>query len=132
MAIVLISGAAGYIGSVLCPALLEAGHHVIAVDNFRYGAQQATSLAACCHHRDNFDLYRIDVRDHKKMAVLYAAADVVIPLAALVGAPLCDLYPDEAQQLHVAEMARIAWMVRGEALVIYPNTNSSYGSMPEG
>jgi nucleoside-diphosphate-sugar epimerase len=113
----------------LCPTLLAAGHRVIAVDSFRYG--NYLSLAACCAD-PNFELVRGDVRDANVMRPLLKRADVVVPLAALVGAPLCALCPDEAKAVN--EDA-VRWLVQGlspEQMVVFPNTNSGYGAMPPG
>lgn len=131
MITVLATGAAGYIGSVLCPALLAAGHRVIAVDSFRYGEQQATALAACCSN-PNFELQRADVRDPRALAPLVKRADVAVPLAALVGAPLCARCPDEAKQVNQHAIEYIAAALSQQQLLIYPNTNSAYGRMPVG
>lgn len=125
---VLVTGAAGYIGSVLCPALLAAGHHVTALDSFRYGNQQATSLAACCADQ-RFDLLGADVRDEATLRELVPKHDTVIWLAALVGAPLCDRCPDEAREVNQTSMERFsrANYVSQNQLILMPNTNSGYG-----
>src|SRR5579862_9061132 len=81
---ILVTGGAGYIGSVLCPALLEAGHKVTVLDAFLY---KVTSLALCCAN-PNFDVVRGDCRNEHLIKDLVRHVDVVIPLAALVGAPL--------------------------------------------
>ena len=86
---VLVTGGAGYIGSILVPKLLERGFHVTVVDNFMFGQD---SLSAVCYH-PCFELVRGDVRDHDVMRPLLKNADIIIPLAALVGAPLCDRDP---------------------------------------
>ena len=82
---VLVTGGAGYLGSVLVPALLDRGCSVTVVDNFMYGQD---SLAAVCYH-PQFSIVRGDVRSMDTMRPLVKDADVIIPLAALVGAPLC-------------------------------------------
>src|SRR5437016_5029895 len=83
---ILITGGAGYIGSVVTPALLRAGYHVTVLDNFVY---RQLSLADCCHE-DSFEVVRGDCRDEGLVRRLLAQADYILPLAALVGAPLCD------------------------------------------
>lgn len=123
-----LTGAAGYIGSTLAPTLLAANHSVTAVDNFRYGPQQALALAACCAN-PNFELVRADVRDFRVMRELVKSADVVIPLAALVGAPLCDQYPDDATTTNRYAVEWLAAQVSKSQLIVYPNTNSGYGVM---
>ena len=86
---VLVTGGAGYIGSTLVPMLLERGFAVTVVDNFMFGQD---SLSAVCHH-PQFALVRGDVRNQELMRPLIGKADIVLPLAALVGAPLCDRDP---------------------------------------
>ena len=83
---ILITGGAGYIGSVLTPALLGLGHEVTVLDNFYF---RQTSLTDCCHHAA-FQVVRGDCRDESLMKSLVANADAIIPLAALVGVPLCN------------------------------------------
>ena len=82
---ILVTGGAGYIGSVLVPELLRRGHAVTVVDNFMY---HQTALLDCCHEKA-LTLVRGDVRDMELMRPLLADADAVIPLACLVGAPVC-------------------------------------------
>src|SRR5690349_17302276 len=94
---VLVTGAGGYIGSVLVPELLRAGHRVTAVDNFSYG--QATLLDVC--HFETLSIVRGDVRNADLMKKLVAKADVVMPLACLVGAPLCEQKPLEARSINL-------------------------------
>ena len=125
---VLVPGAAGYIGSTLCPALLGAGHSVTALDSFRYGPQQATALAACCAD-PRFDLVRGDVRDQALFRDLVPKHDAIVWLAALVGAPLCERYPEEAlsvNQTAVERFVRSNYLSQDQ-LVAFPNTNSGYG-----
>ena len=86
MSKILITGGAGYLGSVLTPRLLQAGHQVVVLDNFLF---RQFTLADCCGH-DGFEVVRGDCRDESLLRRLLASADVIIPLAALVGVPLCD------------------------------------------
>jgi nucleoside-diphosphate-sugar epimerase len=91
---VLVTGAAGYIGSVLCEHLLDAGHRVTALDNLTYSG--SALLPLCGNVR--FEFVCGDVRDEQLLARLLASADVVVPLAALVGAPLCERDPWQAKR----------------------------------
>jgi nucleoside-diphosphate-sugar epimerase len=120
---VLVTGAAGYIGSTLVPALLDAGYAVTAVDNFMYAQD---SLAAVCYH-PSFSLVRGDVRSADVMRPLVTDADIIIPLAALVGAPLCDRDPIAATTTNKdAIVNMLSWLSR-EQIVLLPITNSGYG-----
>jgi nucleoside-diphosphate-sugar epimerase len=119
----LVTGGAGYIGSTLVPMLLDRGFRVTVVDNFMFGQD---SLSAVCHH-PCFQLVRGDVRNQELMRPLVRAADVLIPLAALVGAPLCDRDPLAAT---TTNRDAIVWMLGElgrEQRVVVPITNSGYG-----
>ena len=83
---ILITGGAGYLGSVITPTLLQNGHEVTVLDNFYF---RQNSLADCCH-LEKFNVVRGDCRDEALVKPLVAKADVIIPLAALVGVPLCN------------------------------------------
>src|SRR5438105_2232057 len=83
---ILITGGAGYIGAVLTPALLADGHEVTVLDNLYFNQN---SLLDCCAH-ESFQIVRGDCRDQAVMKPLVAKADLIIPLAALVGVPLCS------------------------------------------
>lgn len=120
---ILVTGGAGYIGSVLVPALLGRGHRVTVVDNFLFGQ---TSLAECCHD-DAFTIVRGDARDERLMAPLVRDADLIVPLAALVGAPLCDRDPHGAQTINADAVKLVCRIARPEQWIIMPTTNSGYG-----
>ena len=83
---ILVTGGAGYLGSIIVPALLNKGHKVHVVDNFMY---KQNSLSTCCYFED-FSVTSGDARSASLMEPLIRKADVIIPLAALVGAPLCN------------------------------------------
>ena len=120
---VLVTGGAGYIGSVLVPALLDRGFAVTVVDNFMYGQD---SLAGVCYH-PQFNLIRGDVRSETVMRPLVKDADIIIPLAALVGAPLCDRDPMAATSTNrTAIVDMLGWISRDQR-VLLPVTNSGYG-----
>ncbi len=120
---VLVTGGAGYIGSVLVPTLLDAGYHVTVLDTFEAGD---TSLAACCRY-DAFEAVRGDSRDERVVRDLAVQADIVIPLAALVGAPLCDSDPIAAETTNRDAVTMLLRHLSKDQRVIYPTTNSGYG-----
>lgn len=120
---VLVTGAAGYIGSILVPMLLARGWAVDAVDLYTRGD---TVLAACCPD-PNFNPVRGDARDESLMSGLLAKADVVIPLAALVGAPLCKRDPLNAQTTNSDAVRMLAGKLSRNQRMVYPTTNSGYG-----
>lgn len=120
---ILVTGGAGYIGSVLVPELLGRGHTVTVVDNFLY---RQTSLLDCCHD-EKLTLVRGDVRNQDLMKSLLKKADAVIPLACLVGAPVCAQNPQEAQSINRdAVKALLDGSSRDQAFIL-PVTNSGYG-----
>lgn len=120
---VLVTGGAGYIGSILVPALLQRGWQVTVVDTFGAGD---TYLAPCCAD-PNFEPLRGDCRDMALMQPLLAKADVVMPLAALVGAPLCAQDPIGATTLNRDAVVDLMKRVSRQQRVIYPTSNSGYG-----
>lgn len=120
---ILVTGGAGYLGSVLVPALLAAGHKVTVVDTFMW---KQNSLAGCCAD-PRFDVVNGDVRDEELMRPLLAKADVVIPLAALVGAPLCKKDPLAATSTNRDAVATMLRHLSPGQRVLMPVTNSGYG-----
>lgn len=121
---ILITGGAGYIGSTLVPDLLSKNYNVTVVDNFMY---KQTSLASSIRHK-NFSLVFGDVRDQSLMKSLTAKADVVIPLAAIVGAPACDKDPIAAQTINKDSILSLLKNISSNQQIIMPTTNSAYGS----
>ena len=120
---ILITGGAGYIGSILCPALLEAGHRVTVLDSFLY---RANSLAACCAHLD-FDVVRGDCRNEQLVAELARGVDLVIPLAALVGAPLSQRDAVGTVTVNRDAIVMLCRVLSKQQRIIFPTTNSGYG-----
>jgi nucleoside-diphosphate-sugar epimerase len=121
---VLVTGAAGYLGSVLCEHLLAAGHRVTAID--RLAHNQASLLHLCADPR--FEFVRGDVRDERLMAEHVPSADVLIPLAAVVGAPACDGDPWLARGVNVDAVRLLDRLRSPRQLVVFPTTNSGYGT----
>ena len=121
---ILVTGGAGYIGSVLVPNLLSQGHAVTVIDNFMY---KQISLASSI--RDvKLSLVFGDVRDESLMKEHLSKADVIIPLAAVVGAPACDNDPIAAQSINKDS---ILWLLKHLSIqqrILMPTTNSAYGS----
>ena len=121
---VLVTGGAGYLGSVLCERLLDAGYGVTVVDNLTY--QQGSLFHLCADPR--FQFVCGDVRDEELMRRLLKNADVVVPLAAVVGAPACDQNPWLARSVNVEAVQLINRLRSPDQLVVYPTTNSGYGA----
>lgn len=121
---VLVTGAAGYIGSVLCEHLLDAGHSVVALDSMLYGE---ASLFHLCSD-ESFSFHRGDVRDEARMKDLLSDADAVIPLAAIVGAGACDRDPVMARTVNLDAIRLLNRLRSPQQLVVYPVTNSGYGT----
>jgi nucleoside-diphosphate-sugar epimerase len=123
---VLVTGGLGYLGSVLCEHLLDAGYHVKAVDNLMYGTGQQGVFHLCA--RPEFDFVRGDVRDETLMKNVVQDADVIIPLAAIVGASACDRDPALARSVNFDAIRLLNRLRSPWQLVLFPNTNSGYGS----
>jgi nucleoside-diphosphate-sugar epimerase len=121
---VLVTGGAGYLGSVLCERLLAAGCRVTTVDNMMY---QQRSLLHLCANPD-FDFVPGDVRDEGLMGRLVKQADVLIPLAAIVGAPACDRDPLLSRSVNLEAIGLLNRLRSRHQLVVYPTTNSGYGT----
>ncbi len=120
---ILITGGAGYLGSVMTPTLLSLGHEVTVVDNFMF---RPNSLADCCQY-DTFEVIRGDCRDEALMKKLVAKADAIIPLAALVGAPLCDRDPIAARTTNLDAIDLLCRLASKQQKMLVPITNSGYG-----
>ncbi len=121
---ILVTGASGYIGSLLCEKLLNEGHEVYALDNLRYSQQ---SLFNLCHHK-KFNFIKGDARDQKLITEVMKKVDIIFPLACLVGAPLCDKAPKEAQEVNSDAIRYICENKSKSQKIIYPTTNSGYGT----
>ena len=120
---ILVTGGAGYLGSILVPALLAAGHRVTVLDNFMY---LQNSLADSCAN-PNFDVVNGDARSEQTLKPLVAKAEYVFPLAALVGSPLCKKDPIAATSTNRDAIAMLAGLMIPQQRLIMPITNSGYG-----
>lgn len=121
---ILVTGGAGYLGSTMVPELLSRGHQVTVIDNFMYGQ---ASLNHVCHH-PNFQIVRGDIRLEKTMLPLMEKADIIIPLAAYVGAPLCSKDPVGASSVNHDAIIMMLKHLRPEQWLLMPTTNSAYGT----
>src|SRR3989338_4978791 len=120
---VLVTGGAGYIGSVLVPTLLRAGHEVVVLDNFMYN--QTSLLDCCCDEK--LTVVRGDTRNRALVAKLMKDADAIFPLACLTGAPLCAKDPVGAETILLGSIKMILELRAKEQKIIFPTTNSGYG-----
>lgn len=125
---ILVTGGAGYIGSVLVPMLLAEGNQVTVIDNFLYGQ---ASLLDCCH-KDNLSIIRGDVRNETLLKEQLREVDAIFPLACLTGAPLCERDSVGAQQINHDAVRFLAEHKSREQRLIFPCTNSGYGVGQEG
>lgn len=121
---ILVTGGAGYLGSTLVPDLLQQGHNVTVLDNFMY---KQASLNHVCHH-PKFSVVKGDIRIESVMASLIKKADVVIPLAALVGAPMCSQDPVGATTVNHDAILLMLKLLSKHQMVLMPTTNSAYGT----
>ena len=125
---ILVTGGAGYLGSSLAPALLAAGHKVTVLDNFMYNQNPLAHVCA----DPNFDVVNGDARSVEILKPLVAKADFVFPLAALVGAPLCQRDPIAATSTNRDAIATLCKLMSPQQRIIMPITNSGYGVGEQG
>lgn len=125
---ILVTGGAGYLGSVLVPELLKLGHQVTVLDTFMFNQ---SSLADVCY-MDNFNVVRGDARDKALLKKLTKNVDIVIPLAALVGAPLCNRDEVGTWSTNKDAIKSLSDILSCEQRVLMPITNSGYGIGEDG
>ena len=121
---ILVTGGAGYIGSILVPELIKLNHEVTVLDNFMY---KQSSLNHLCVF-ENFKIINGDIRDKNLIKSLLKTNDLIIPLAAIVGAPLCSKDPFSAQSINHDAIAEMIKDASKDQLIIMPTTNSAYGT----
>ena len=120
---ILVTGAAGYIGSILVPTLLQRGYEVVALDNFMYNQ---SSLLDCCYDK-KLTVVRGDARDEDLILKYLKSIDVIFPLACLTGAPICAKDPVSAHSTNLDAIKMLLKHRSRDHLIIFPNTNSGYG-----
>lgn len=120
---ILVTGGAGYIGSVLTNFLAKLDHNVTIFDNFFFKQEHIKPRLL----RNNINIIHGDVRDEKLLFDVVKKNDVIIPLACLVGAPLCDLYPEEAVHINEKSIKSLTNILSKRQIVIFPVSNSGYG-----
>lgn len=123
MANILVTGGAGYIGSVLVPELLKKGHKVTVLDSFLY---KQNSLLDCCQN-ENFEIIRGDCRDEEVLRNALCKKDFIFPLAAIVGFPACDNDTTAAETVNLVAIETLLKLRTEDQKIIFPCTNSGYG-----
>lgn len=121
---ILVTGGAGYLGSILVPELLEEGYEVTVVDNFMFNQSSLNQLYA----NNKFKIINQDVRIKSSMEAIYSKFDIILPLASLVGAPLCKKDPIGSNTTNHDSIMDMLKVLSKEQLVIMPTTNSAYGT----
>jgi nucleoside-diphosphate-sugar epimerase len=120
---ILITGGAGYLGSILVPELLRSGNEVVVIDNFMYNQ---SPLLDCCHY-ETLKLIRGDARDKNLIYEELKKAEAIFPLACLTGAPLCSKDPVGARSVNFDAVKMILELRSKDQIIIFPTTNSGYG-----
>lgn len=121
---ILITGGAGYIGSVMTPYFLNKGYSVTVLDNLYF---KQISLLNCFLNK-NFNFINGDTRDYDLVKSIINKFDVIIPLACLVGAPICKQKPIEAKSINFDAINSILKLKSNNQILIFPTTNSGYGT----
>ena len=120
---ILITGGAGYIGSMLSTELIRLGHEITVIDDLRYSLNSLNHIM----HSKNFEFIKGDVRDKKLLKKEVLKNNIIIPLAGLVGAPLCEKHKKEAVETNFKQIKFILSVLKKSQKLIYMNSNSGYG-----
>jgi nucleoside-diphosphate-sugar epimerase len=120
---ILITGAGGYIGSMLSDQLVRQGYDVLAIDTMKYSKSSLNHL----FFYDNFKYINADVTSVSVLKKYIKNADFIIPLAALVGAPICEKNKREATAVNFTQIKIILKFIKKNQKIIYLNSNSGYG-----
>jgi len=120
---ILVTGGCGYIGTTLVPKLVEKKFNITVLDNFLFNQQVFSQL----YKFPNFEIIKGDVRDEKTVKSLVKKNDVIIPLAALVGAPMCDQDPFSAKTVNSDAIGLLSKIISNDQIIIMPVSNSGYG-----
>ena len=123
MSKILITGGAGYIGSVLATKLILLGHKVTVVDKLMYSTDSLNHL----FFYENFQLIKKDIRDQSFNKKFFKKFQFIIPLAALVGAPICDKNKKLAVSINYNAILSIIKKIGRSQKIIFMNSNSGYG-----
>jgi nucleoside-diphosphate-sugar epimerase len=124
---ILVTGGAGYLGSIMVGELLKRNYDITVVDNFMYNQNSLSTYFA----EQNFKVIQGDVRDSNLMKSEVSKADVIIPLAAIVGAPACDMDPIAATSINKTAIFEMLKLVSNNQIILMPTTNSAYGQGDE-
>ena len=120
---ILLTGGSGYIGSILINYLLSKNYKVTVLDNLMYNQSSIINYL----NNKNFDFIKGDVRDESLVSSLIKNCDIIIPLAGLVGAPICDKYPILAEDVNLKSNIKLINKISNDQIIIMPTTNSAYG-----
>ena len=121
---IFLAGGAGYIGSVLTEHLLKKNYEVLVYDDFRYNENSLNHL----YHNKNLNIIKGDVCDINRIKSVVHNYEYIIPLAALVGAPICNLKKNEASSVNKKSILELFKIIKKNQKIIMPTTNSAYGT----
>ncbi len=121
---ILITGGAGYIGSVLSDMLLEKGHNVTIIDKFIFNQNSLGHIA----HNKKLNIIKGDVTKLSDIKKSLKENDLIIPLAGYVGAPICKKFPRISTEVNKGSIKLLKKNLSKSQFVIYPNSNSGYGT----